>query len=121
VTSGSPAASAPLRIGLVLGQLDLGGSEGQALALAAGLARRGHDARLSCFLGGARRPQADPLVCRRRGGPLKLMAYITDSLATRQILDHLDLSPPRKPPPEIRDFVRVPVEDEGRHIEVQPA
>jgi len=54
-------ASPPLRIGLALGQLDLGGSEGQALALAAGLARRGHDARLFCFLGGARQPQAETL------------------------------------------------------------
>jgi Putative transposase len=65
--------------------------------------------------------QADPLVCRRCGGPLKVVAYITDSLAIRQILDHLDLSPPEKPPPETRDVVRVPIDDEGREIEVQPA
>jgi hypothetical protein len=39
----------------------------------------------------------------------------------RQILDHLDLSPPEKPPPDIRDVVRVPVDEEGREIEVQPA
>ena len=50
--------------------------------------------------------QADPLVCRRCGGPLKVVAYITDSLAIRQILDHLDLSPPEKPPPDIREVVR---------------
>jgi hypothetical protein len=65
--------------------------------------------------------QADPLVCRRCGGPLKVLAYITDSLAIRQILDHLDLSPPEKPPPEIRDVVRVPVDEEGREIGGQPA
>ena len=65
--------------------------------------------------------QVDPLVCRRCGGPLKVVAYITDSLAIRQILDHLDLSPPEKPPPDIRDVVRVPVDEEGREIEVQPA
>jgi len=65
--------------------------------------------------------QADLLVCRRCGGPLKVVAYITDSLAIRQILDHLGLSPPEKPPPETRDLVRVPVDDEGREIEVQPA
>jgi hypothetical protein len=65
--------------------------------------------------------QADPLVCRRCGGPLKVVAYITDSLAIRQILEHLDLSPPEKPPPETRDVVRVPVDDEGREIELQPA
>jgi hypothetical protein len=36
--------------------------------------------------------QVDPLVCRRCGGLLKAVAYITDSLAIRQILEHLDLS-----------------------------
>ena len=50
-----------------------------------------------------------------------MVAYITDSLAIRRILDHLDLSPPEKPPPEIRDVVRVPVDEEGREIEAQPA
>ena len=65
--------------------------------------------------------QADPLVCKRCGGPLKVVAYITDSVAIRQILDYLDLSPPEKPPPDIRDVVRVPVDEEGREIEVQPA
>ena len=65
--------------------------------------------------------QADPFVCRRCGGPLKILAYITDSLAIRQVLDHLDMSPPEKPPPGIRDVVHVPVDEEGREIEVQPA
>ena len=65
--------------------------------------------------------QADPLQCRRCGGPLKVVAYVTDSLAIRQILEHLDLSPPEKPPPEIRDVVRAPVDDEGRKIDLQPA
>jgi len=65
--------------------------------------------------------QVDPLVCRRCGGPLKVVAYITDSLAIRQILEHLDLSPPEKPPPDIREVVRVPVDEEGREIEAQPA
>jgi hypothetical protein len=65
--------------------------------------------------------QADPLVCRRCGGPLKVVAYITDSLAIRQILDHLDLSPPEKPPPDIREVVRVPVDEEGQEIEIHPA
>jgi hypothetical protein len=32
--------------------------------------------------------QADPLVCRRCGGPLKVVAYITDALAIQKILDH---------------------------------
>jgi hypothetical protein len=64
--------------------------------------------------------QANPLVCRRCKGPLKVGAYITDSMATRQILEHLDLSPPEKPPSDIRDVVRVPVDEEGREIEAQP-
>jgi hypothetical protein len=65
--------------------------------------------------------QADPLVCRRCGGPLKVAAYVTDSLAIRQILDHFDLSPPEKPPPEIRELVRVPVVEEGREFDNHPA
>ena len=54
-------------------------------------------------------------------GPLKLVAYVTDSMAIRRILEHLDLSPPDKPPPDIRDTIRVPVDEEGREIEVQHA
>jgi hypothetical protein len=50
-----------------------------------------------------------------------VVARITDWLAIRQILDHLDLSPPEKPPPQIRDVLRVPVDDEWREIERQPA
>jgi hypothetical protein len=52
---------------------------------------------------------------------LKVAAYITDALAIRQVLEHLGPSPPEKPPPEIRDVVRVPLDDEGREIELQPA
>ena len=65
--------------------------------------------------------QADPLVCKRCGGPLKVVAYITDTVAIRRILDHLGLSPPEKPPPEVREVVRVPVDDEGREIGANPA
>ena len=64
--------------------------------------------------------QADPLVCKRCGGPLTIVAYITDAVAIRRILDHLGLSPPEKPPPEVRDVVRVPVDEEGREIGVSP-
>ncbi len=31
--------------------------------------------------------QADPLVCKRCGGPLKVVAYITHTVAIRRILD----------------------------------
>ena len=30
---------------------------------------------------------ADPLVCKRCGGPLKVVAYITDTVAIHRILD----------------------------------
>jgi hypothetical protein len=63
--------------------------------------------------------QADPLVCRQCGGPLKVVAYVTDELSITRILDHLGLSPPplEKPPPT-REVVRVPVDDQGRELEV---
>jgi hypothetical protein len=48
------------------------------------------------------------------------VAYITDSAAIRQILQHLDLSPPEKPPP-VRDIVRVPLDEEGRELDAQSA
>ena len=64
--------------------------------------------------------QADPLVCKGCGGPLKIVAYITDELSIKQILDHMGLSPPEeKPPPETREVVRVPVDEEGREIEAR--
>jgi hypothetical protein len=62
--------------------------------------------------------QADPLVCKGCGGPLRIVAYITDELSIKRILDHLGLSPPEeaKPPPA-RELVRVPIDDEGREIQ----
>jgi hypothetical protein len=36
-------------------------------------------------------------------------------------LDHLDRSPLEKPPPDIREVLRVPVTEEGREIEVHAA
>jgi len=62
--------------------------------------------------------QADPLACQKCGGPLKIVAYVTDELSITHILDHLRLRPPRqdKPPPT-HELVRVPVDDEGREIE----
>ena len=60
--------------------------------------------------------QTDPLVCRRCGGPLKVVAYIAETVAIRRILDHLGLSPLEKPPPDVREVVRVPVDDQRREI-----
>ena len=62
--------------------------------------------------------QADPLVCQKCGGPLNIVAYVTDELSITRILDHLGLSPPRQDqPPPTPELVRVPVDDEGREIE----
>jgi hypothetical protein len=62
--------------------------------------------------------QADPLVCRSCGGPLKIVAYITDELSITRILAHLGLSPPpQEEPPPTRELVRVPVDDEGRELQ----
>jgi hypothetical protein len=57
-------------------------------------------------------------VCRGYGAPLKIVAYITDALSIRRILDHLGLSPPeQEKPPPTRELVRVPVDDDGREIQ----
>jgi len=62
---------------------------------------------------------ADPLTCRRCGGKLKIVAYLHDQAAIRQVLAHLGLSPPEetKPPPTMHEVVRVPVDQEGWEIE----
>ena len=61
--------------------------------------------------------EVDPLQCRKCAGPLQIVAYITDGLSIRRVLDHLGLSPPEdKPPPKVAEVVRVPLDDEGREI-----
>ena len=61
--------------------------------------------------------QADPLVCRACGGPLTIVAYITDESSITRILDHLGLSPPpQQQPPPTRERVLVPVDEEAREI-----
>ena len=61
---------------------------------------------------------ADPLVCRRCGGRLVIVAYITDEWAIRRILEHLRLSSPQQQrPPPTPELVRVPVDEEGREIQ----
>ncbi len=59
---------------------------------------------------------ADPLTCRKCGGPLQIVAYITDHFTIKTILEHLGLSPPEveRPPPDVR---YVPVDHEGRELE----
>jgi len=59
---------------------------------------------------------ADPLTCRRCGGPLQIVAYIHDQFTIKRILDSLGLSPPQieRPPPEPR---YVPLDHEGRELD----
>ncbi len=61
---------------------------------------------------------ADPLTCRKCGGKLKIVAYLHDQVAIKQILEHLGLSPPEepKPPPAAHELIRVPVDEEGREL-----
>ena len=48
---------------------------------------------------------------------MKLVAFVTDQLAVKRILDHLGLSAPEKPrPPPLREISVVPVDDEGREL-----
>jgi hypothetical protein len=58
--------------------------------------------------------QADPLICSRCGQRMQIVAFLTDSFAIQQILDHLGLGPTEeaKPPP-IRELLRVAEQGEG--------
>lgn len=65
--------------------------------------------------------QADPLVCRRCGGELKITGYLCDSFAVRRVLEQLGLAPPKEdgPPPASAprpELVRVPADEEGREL-----
>jgi hypothetical protein len=63
---------------------------------------------------------ADPLTCRRCGGPLQIVAYIHDQFTIKKILECLGLTPPEveRPPPDIH---YVPVDDDGREMETMVA
>ena len=60
----------------------------------------------------------DPLTCRKCGGKLKIVAYLHDTSPSSRSSITLGLSPPEdpRPPPGVREAVRVPVDDEGREI-----
>ena len=60
---------------------------------------------------------ANPLVCRRCGGKLKVVAHVSEEISVKRILAGLGLSPEDEQPPPIREVVRVPVDDEGRQIQ----
>jgi len=52
--------------------------------------------------------QVDPLVCSRRGQRMQILAFLTDSFAIEQILDHLGLNtPPLDKPPPLREVLHV--------------
>ena len=58
--------------------------------------------------------QVDPLVCTRCGQKMQPIAFLTDQLSIRRILDHLRLgtSEQDKPPPA-REILRVAEQGEG--------
>jgi hypothetical protein len=61
---------------------------------------------------------ADPMICRQCGGKLRVIAFITDSLSIKQVLEPLGLwsDENQRPPPEPREVRVVPVDDAGREI-----
>lgn len=62
--------------------------------------------------------EVDPLTCSRCGAQMKLVAFVTDQLAVKRILDHLGLSTPENPrPPPTREITTVPVDDEARELD----
>jgi hypothetical protein len=58
--------------------------------------------------------QVDPLLCTRCGQRMSIVAFLTDAVAIRKILDHLGLSTPEaeKPPP-LHEVLRVAEQGEG--------
>jgi len=57
--------------------------------------------------------QVDPLVCTRCGQRVKVVAFVTDSAAIGHILDHLSTPELEKPPPPVREMLRVAEDGEG--------
>ena len=63
-----------------------------------------------------------PLLCPKCGGQMRLIAFITESIQIRKILDHIgaDSEPPHIPPtrgPPLWDDCSDAQTDEGVHIE----
>ncbi len=61
---------------------------------------------------------SDPMICRQCGSKLRVIAFITDSLSIKQVLEPLGLwsDENQRPPPEPREVRVVPVDDAGREI-----
>jgi hypothetical protein len=58
---------------------------------------------------------ADPMICWQCGGKLRVIAFITDSLSIKQVLEPLGMwsDENERPPPEPREVRVVPVDDGG--------
>jgi putative transposase len=64
--------------------------------------------------------QVDPLVCTRCGQKMQMIAFLTDQLSIRRILDHLGMStPPHDKPPPVRELLRVAEHGEGWGVPAQ--
>jgi hypothetical protein len=65
--------------------------------------------------------QVDPLLCTRCGKRMSLIAFVTDQVAVGRILDHLGLSSPEaeKPPPSVREVLRVAEHGDGWGVPAQ--
>jgi hypothetical protein len=58
--------------------------------------------------------QVDPLLCTRCGQKMQMIAFLTDQLSIRRILDHLGLgTPAQNKPPPVREILRVAEHGEG--------
>jgi hypothetical protein len=51
--------------------------------------------------------EVDPMVCPKCGGPMKVVAFITDYAAVDRIIDHLTLTFVAEKPPPSRVFEQV--------------
>jgi hypothetical protein len=65
--------------------------------------------------------QTDPLMCSRCGQRMSLVAFVTDQIAIRRILDHLGLTTPQaeKPPPPVPEILRVAEHGDGWGVPAQ--
>jgi hypothetical protein len=65
--------------------------------------------------------QTDPLVWARCGQCMSLVAFVTDQIAIRRILDHLGLTTPQaeKPPPPVPEILRVAEHGDGWGVPAQ--
>jgi hypothetical protein len=65
--------------------------------------------------------QVDPLVCTKCGKRMSIVAFVTDAAAIGKILDHLGLTTPEaeKPPPPLREILRVAEHGDGWGVPAQ--